>query len=76
MSDFFGVVTVSFSSVCCFAAGTMIETVSGPRAVETLAEGDQLWAFGAASLVLSGEIRRLEIGLVAVAPTRRIAVAA
>ncbi len=24
----------------CFAAGTMIETVDGPRAVETLAEGD------------------------------------
>ena len=32
--------TTPYADIPCFAAGTLIDTVDGPRAIETLAEGD------------------------------------
>ncbi len=63
--DVFGFVNITFTSVCCFAAGTMIETVSGPRAVETLVEGDELWAFGRIAPVTWTGNRTIEVAEIA-----------
>ena len=45
-----------YSSVVCFSAGTMIETIHGPKPVETLIKGDEI-------VVADGGSRRLCLNL-------------
>lgn len=58
--------------IMCFAAGTLIRTAQGPRAVETLQPGDMVWTrdHGCQPLRWIGQ-RRLEAGDLAAAPMLR-----
>ncbi|WP_419729570.1 Hint domain-containing protein [Lichenicola sp.] len=52
-------------SATCFTAGVMIETASGPRAVETIEVGDAVWAFGRLAPVTWTGSRRIRVADVA-----------
>lgn len=65
-TDSCGVLSLGFEINCaCFAAGTLIETESGPRAVESIAVGDRLWAFGRLAPVTWTGSRAIDVAAVA-----------
>ncbi len=65
-TDSCGVLSLGFEVNCaCFTAGTLIETESGPRAVETIAVGDRLWAFGRLAPVTWTGSRAIDVAGVA-----------
>lgn len=51
-NDSLGAIIDNVSMLVCFAAGTLIDTATGPRAVEALAQGDLIWTKDAGLLAL------------------------
>ena len=65
-TDSCGILSLGFEVNCaCFTAGTLIETESGPRAVETITVGDRLWAFGRLAPVTWTGSRAIDVAGVA-----------